>query len=173
MRILFPRDEINKKVSEIAEKISEDYNGKSILLLCVLKGSFIFFADLVRYLSKYDLNVEIEFIRVKSYCGTSSTGKLEFMEQIPEIKGKNVLIVEDIYDTGLTLYKIFETLSKQSPLTLSIASFLIKKQNRKFIVPIRYYGFDIDNFFVVGYGLDYNEKYRELPYIAVIDNDWE
>ncbi len=169
MKILLSEKDIEKRISELASTISKDYQNKQLLLISILKGSFIFLADLCRNLSKFNTNIEIDFIKVKSYSGQKSTGKLTLLDKLPNVAGKDVLIVEDIFDTGLTLYEIYNLLLQQKPASLNVATFIVKKVDRNFSVPIKYYGFEVENLFVVGYGLDFNEKYRCLPYVAYIE----
>ncbi len=159
--------QIKNRVREIAANISK--NNKKIIIISVLKGSFIFAADLIRELSKNNINFEIYFLKAKSYFGKASTGKIKIEGNISFIKEKNVLILEDIYDTGLTLKKIYEKIKGNNPKQIEIAVLLWKEKSRKFDLPINYIGFKIPDKFVVGYGLDYNEKFRGLPYIGVIE----
>ena len=168
MKILISESEIKKRVNAIASQIAKDYKGKNLFIISILKGSFIFAADLIRALSCYNLKIEIDFIKVRSYSGTESTGKINFLSKVPDIAGKDVLIVEDIFDTGLTLEEIYNILLKDNPNTLKIATFIIKEKDREFYIPIEYFGFKIKDLFIVGYGLDYNEDYRYLPYIGMI-----
>ena len=161
--------EIKNKVKEIANKIKLRNSNSEIIILSILKGSFIFTADIVRELYKIEVKPVIHFLNVKSYEGFNSTGKVKIYDNLSFVNKKNVLIVEDILDTGLTLKRLYEEILKNNPKSIEICVLLYKKKNRKFNLPINYIGFKIPDKFVVGYGLDYNEKFRGLPYIGVIE----
>ncbi|BCB96512.1 hypoxanthine phosphoribosyltransferase [Dissulfurispira thermophila] len=162
-------EQIHEKVIELADRISRDYAGKEILAVGILKGSFMFFADLVRSLK---IPVVIDFIVASSYLKTTSTGEVKIHYEIKEdIAGKHVLLIDDIIDTGISLNYIRERLLLKEPESLKICILLDKKERRSVDVPIDYKGFEIPNQFVVGYGLDYDNKYRNLPYIAIFKKE--
>lgn len=161
--------QIQKRVTELAGQISRDYEGKEILVIGILKGSFMFLADLAKSLQ---VPVEVDFIVASSYIKTESTGEVVIHADVrEEIKDKHVLILEDIADTGLTLKYIKDTLLKRDPASLKICAFLDKKEHRKAGLDIDYVGFEIPDHFVVGYGLDYENKFRNLPYIAIFKKE--
>jgi hypoxanthine phosphoribosyltransferase len=168
LKILIPEEKIKQKVAELAKKISKDYKNKDKLLIVgILKGSTIFLSDLVRQL---DIDCEIDFIAVRSYDGKNSTGVVQLiMDLYDNPVGKNIIIVEDIVDTGRTLNFLKQNLLTRKAKSVKICALLNKIGRRKAKVKIDYKGFDVPNKFIVGYGLDYNEKYRNLPYIAAID----
>lgn len=158
-------DQIQNKVAELADRISRDYLGKEILAIGILKGSFMFFSDLVRSIQQ---PVTIDFIVASSYIKTTSTGEVKVHYDIKEdIKGKDVLIVDDIVDTGISLNYLRERILTQSPQSLKVCTFLNKKERRIVDIDLDYVGFEIPNVFVVGYGLDYENQFRNLPYIAI------
>lgn len=165
--ILFPRVAIQKRVRELADQISKDYAGRELVIIGVLKGAFIFMADLVREIS---VPCRADFTRLASYgAGSDSSGKVVMTKDIEtSIKGKDILIVEDILDTGLTLQYVVNWLKERNPNSLKICVFLDKRKRRKVSFEADYVGFTIDDGFVVGYGLDFNEKYRFSPDIYVI-----
>lgn len=165
--ILYTAQEIQEKVQEIGRAISSDYEGESLLVVGILKGAFIFMADLVRQIK---LPLQLDFIDVSSYGNsTVSSGEVRIMKDLEySIKGKNVLIVEDIVDSGLTLYYITEIFKKRSPQSVRIACLLDKPSRRKSPISPDYVGFTIPDEFVVGYGLDYDEKYREYPDVCIL-----
>ena len=153
--ILFDEERIHKRISELAEQISADYKDKSIQVICILKGSFVFLADLIRYLT---IPVEIDFMAVSSYgAAASSSGKINIKKDIDvKIEGKDVLIIEDIVDTGITLENIMRQLSGYQPKSIKIATLLYKPDSYQKDINVDYIGFSIPNEFIVGYGLDYN-----------------
>ena len=165
--ILFSRDVIQKRVRELAGQISKDYDGRELIIIGVLKGAFIFMADLIREIS---IPCRIDFTRLASYgTGSDSSGKVVMTKDIEtSIKGKDILIVEDILDTGLTLQYLVDWLKERNPQSLKICVLLDKRKRRKVSFEADYVGFTIDDGFVVGYGLDFNEKYRFSPDIYVI-----
>jgi len=159
--------DIADTVSDIAKEINNDFGANPITLVCILKGSFIFCADLIRLLTG---PVKIEFMSVSSYEGTSSTGT-PIIHNIPSsLNGKNVIVVEDIVDTGICLNYVLELLMLQGPASLKVAALVSKPSRRVKHVTIDYCGFEIEDKFIVGYGLDYNQLYRNLPYIGVLEN---
>lgn len=165
--ILFSRETIQKRVRELANQISEDYAGKELILIGVLKGAFIFMADLIREIS---IPCRVDFARLASYgTGSESSGKVVMTKDIEtSIKGKDILIVEDILDTGLTMQYFVEWLKERNPQSLKICVFLDKRKRRKVPVEADYMGFTMEDGFVVGYGLDFNEMYRFSPDIYLI-----
>jgi hypoxanthine phosphoribosyltransferase len=166
--ILFSRDAIQQRVRELADQISKDYAGKELIIIGVLKGAFIFMADLIREIS---IPCTIDFARLASYgAGSDSSGKVVMTKDIEtSIKDKDILIVEDILDTGLTLQYFVDWLKERNPHSLRICVFLDKRKRRKVAFEADYVGFTIEDGFVVGYGLDFNEKYRFSPDIYVIN----
>ena len=168
MRILFSRDEIDRVVREMAEKISRDYEGKDLVVVCVLKGAFMFMADLVRHLKTPCV---IDFIRLASYgSGTATSGKVLVTKDLETpIAGKDVLIVEDIVDTGITLDFLVRKLRDQNPRSLRVCALVDKKHRRKIAFTADYVGFDLDEGFILGYGIDFDEKARYLPDIYVME----
>ena len=157
--------ELERKVQSLAKKISTDYKDKHPILVGILKGSFVFLADLVRYIN---IAHEVDFISVASYgSSTQASGVVRLIKDLNvNIEGRNVIIIEDIVDTGLTLNYIRDNLLSRKPKSVAILTLLEKRQRRPKRIPIKYVGFKIPPDFVVGYGLDYDEKYRNLPYIA-------
>jgi len=168
-RPLFTTEQIHEKVVELAGAIYRDYEGKEVLAVGILKGSFIFFADIVRALK---LPVTVDFFVASSYFKTVSKGETAvYYEPREPVKGKNVLLIDDIIDTGVSLNYIREKILSQRPESLKICVLLDKKERRIADVPVDYTGFNIPNQFVVGYGLDYENKYRNLPYIAAFKKE--
>lgn len=164
---LISEKELNTRIKELALKIEEDYENKQIVVICVLKGSVYFTSDLTKYIKN---EMELEFIRVSSYSGTESSGKIELKQDLDsDIKNKDVIIIEDIIDTGRTLFYLKEHLLKRNPNSLKICTLLDKKEKRVMNIEADYVAFDIPDKFVVGYGLDIDEKYRNLPYIGYIE----
>ena len=161
LEVLISSEEISKKVKQLADQIKKDFKGEKILAVGILKGSFIFFADLVRELGK---NVYVDFMQVSSYKdGMESSGELTFIKDLSQdISNKNVLVVDDIIDTGYTLKKLVEILQKRNPKTLKTCVLLDKKERRKVNYTPDYVGFEIPDKFVVGYGLDWGEEGRTL-----------
>lgn len=168
--ILFTEEQLAAKVKELGERITRDYNGMELLVVVILKGSVIFAADLLREIKKH---VEIDFIAVSSYgSGTKSSGIVKIIKDLNNpIEGKNVLIIEDILDSGRTLSNLTEILKTRKPKSVEICTLLNKPDRREAEVETRYSGFDIPDEFVVGYGLDYDEKYRNLPYIGILKRE--
>jgi hypoxanthine phosphoribosyltransferase len=164
---LFTEHEIRVRTQEIAEKITDDYKDKDILALGVLKGACIFFSDLMRMI---DLPMAVDFIIASSYIKSESSGDVQTHYDVREtIEGKDVLIVEDIVDTGFTVKYLVDMIAKKSPRSLKVCALLDKKDRRRVEVPLDYVGFEIPNLFVVGYGMDYENKFRNLPFIKIID----
>ena len=164
---LISKQEIEEKVEELANKISNDYKGKTIQVICVLKGAAIFAVELAM---KIIPNVRFEFIELSSYEGTESTGQIKVNKDITSnIEGKDVLIVEDIIDTGITLDFLRKYLLSKNPKSLKICTLVNKPARRKVEVPIDYNGFEIENKYIVGHGFDIDQDYRNLPYIGYIE----
>ena len=165
-RILISEEELREKVSEMGKKISRDFEGKDPILVGVLKGCFIFMADLMRYV---DISCSMDFMSVSSYSGTSSTGAVKINKDLGEdIEGRHLIIVEDILDSGVTLSYLKQYLMVRKPASITIATLMDKPARRKADIYADYSCFEIPDAFVVGYGLDYNERYRNLPYIGVL-----
>ena len=166
--ILIPREMIRNRVKELAEQISSDYLNKEPIMVGILNGAVFFFSDLIR---EMHLSLKIDFIRAASYgAGTSSSGEIRFTKDLElPIKGQPVIIVEDIIDTGLTMHKIIEILRNRDPESISICTLIDKQERRELDVQVEYYGFKINQGFLVGYGLDYNEQYRYLPDIYTLE----
>jgi hypoxanthine phosphoribosyltransferase len=166
--ILVQPDDLAHRVRELAEEISRDYAGKNVLLIGVLKGAVFFLADLMRQL---EIDCEVDFMAVSSYgSSTDSSGVVRILKDLDApIEGRHVLIVEDIVDSGLTLSYLFRMLGGRSPASLEVCALLTKPERREVDMPIRYVGFEIPNRFAIGYGLDHAERYRNLPYVAVLN----
>lgn len=166
-RVLISEEKIKERIKEMGKEISEEYKGKEIILICVLKGSMYFTVDLSKYIESETI---IDCIRVLSYNGTKSTGKINLKMDLDEnIEGKNVIVIEDIIDTGRTLSYLLDYLKTKKPNSIKLCTLLDKPERREFNVKVDYIGFQIPDKFVIGYGLDYNEKYRNLPYIAYVE----
>ena len=167
-RTLVPTDELNRRVQELGQEIARDYEGRDLVLIGVLKGAVLFLSDLLRELPEA---VEVDFMAVASYgSATKSSGVVRILKDLDAaIEGRDVLIVEDIVDSGLTLQYLLDTLRSRNPRTLEVCALLSKSEARLIEVPVRYIGIEIPNEFVVGYGLDYQERYRGLPYVAVLE----
>ena len=171
-KVLYSEEAIKARLVELGEELSRDYAGKNPLVLCVLKGASIFISDIVRHMS---VALEMDFMAVSSYEGTSSTGEVTIVKDLgASVEGRDILIVEDIVDTGLTLSYLVGQLQNRKPASLNICALLLKKKTdpsaqRK--VDVKYYGFECPDEFVVGYGLDFNERYRNLPYIGVLKEE--
>lgn len=166
-RILLSEEQIQEKVKYLANQIKSAYEGKNPLILCILKGSLIFTSDLVRAL---DMHCEIDFMQVSSYGhGTETSGKLIVKKDLSaDITGRDVIVVEDILDTGVTLSHLIPELEKRGANSVALCVLLNKPERRKAEVKADYVGFEIENEFVVGYGLDFAEKYRNLPYVGIL-----
>jgi hypoxanthine phosphoribosyltransferase len=165
-RVLFDEAQIAARVAELGAQIQSDYADRRLMCVGILKGSFPFLADLVRGI---DLPLTVDFMAVSSYKGTKSTGVVKIVKDLDrDLAGKHLLIVEDIVDTGLTLKYLLENLATRKPESIEVCSLLDKSAVRKQNVDVRYAGFDCPDEFVVGYGLDYNGRYRNLPVIGVL-----
>lgn len=164
--VFITEEEIRETVKNLGRKISEDYAEKEIFIIPVLKGSAIFASDLIRSIT---VPLALDFIEVSSYSGTESNGIVTFKKDInTNIAGKHILIVEDIVDTGRTLAVLKQNLMKRNPASFKVCSFLSKPSRREIEADIEYIGIEIEDKFVIGYGMDFDEKYRNLPYIGVI-----
>jgi len=168
--VLISEEEVNAKIKELAETISRDYAGKEIHLICILKGGVFFACELAKNIT---VPVSLDFMQVSSYGnGTSSSGIVRIMKDLDDsMEGKEVLIVEDIIDSGKTLHYLIPVLKQRNPESIRLCALLNKPDRREAEVVIDYLGFDIPDEFVVGYGLDYAQKYRNLPYIGVVELD--
>jgi hypoxanthine phosphoribosyltransferase len=168
IRPVIDAESIAVRVAELGAKITSDYAGKELVLVVVLKGSFMFAADLARHI---DLDVSIDFLGVRSYGDAQeSSGVVEITNDLSRsIEGQHVILVEDIVDTGLTVHYLRENLETRQPASLRIASLLHKPDRTKVTVDIDYLGFTIDDVFIVGYGLDAGQKFRNLPFLGVVD----
>ena len=168
LKVMYEEKEIHERIKEVAEEIDKDYVGKDIVVVSVLKGAIFFTVDLVK---KMKTPIELETVQVSSYQGTESTGKINMKKDLDNsIEGRDVLIVEDIVDTGYTLKFLKEYLISKKAKSVKIAVFMDKKERRQVDVDIDYTGFVIPNKFVVGYGFDVDEKGRNIPYVGYIDN---
>ena len=165
--VLFSEEQLKTRVAEIAAQIDKDYEGKEPLLISILRGSFVFMADLVRQIH---VPCTVDFMAVSSYgSGTVSSGQVKIVKDLSEpIEGKDILVVEDILDSGNTLSYLLKLLEARHPASIRLCTLLDKPERRTKPVAVQYSGFSIPDEFVVGYGLDYNEKYRNLPYIGVL-----
>ena len=167
--ILFTHDQIVKRCEDIGSQISEEYKGKKVILVGLLKGSIPFFAELAQHIS---LDVEFDFMAVSSYEGTESTGNVLVKKDISnDITGKDIIIVEDILDTVKTLHTVRAMLMEKGAASVEIATLLNKQERRVYPIQAKYVGFEIPNAFVIGYGMDYNENYRNLPYVGVLKEE--
>lgn len=165
--VLYSEEEIRDKVKELGERITEDYKGKKLFLLGILKGCVPFMADIMRSI---DLELEYDFMDVSSYQGTRSMGEVRILKDIStSIVDKDILIVEDIIDTGVTLSYLTKILKSRGARSIEIVTMLSKPSRRKVELPVKYNGYEIDDHFVIGYGMDYNERFRGLPYIGILD----
>ena len=166
-QILFSKEQISARTRELGKQLSEDYAGKNPLLICILKGSSLFFADLVREIS---IPVYFDFMSISSYgSGTVSSGEVKLIKDLDtSIENRHVIIVEDIVDTGHTLNYLIKNLQARMPASVKVCTLLDKECRREVNLVPDYYGFKVDNYFVVGYGLDYDEAYRHLPYVGVL-----
>ncbi|MGI6143460.1 MAG: hypoxanthine phosphoribosyltransferase [bacterium] len=168
--ILIEQERLQQRVQELGAEISRDYRGKELHLICVLKGAVLFLADLSRNMT---IPVSFDFMAVSSYgASTETSGVVRILKDLEQsIEGKDVLIVEDIIDSGLTLHYLYKNLYSRKPASLEICTLLDKPERRTVDVPVKYCGFSIPDRFVVGYGLDYAEKFRNLPYIGVLKDE--
>jgi hypoxanthine phosphoribosyltransferase len=169
VEVLVDEQTLRARVEELGEEISRDYAGREPLLIGVLKGAVFFMADLMRELT---VPCEIDFMAISSYgASTDSSGVVRILKDLDiNIEGRDVLVVEDIIDSGLTLSYLIRNLEAREPATLEVCALLTKPARREIAVPVRYVGFEIPNRFVIGYGLDFGERYRNLPYVGVLDS---
>lgn len=167
--ILLSREDIARRVAELGKQITADYAGKTVHLVCVLKGAYTFLSDLARAI---DLPITIDFLAVSSYGkGQSTSGEVQLTKDLDlSLEGKDVIVVEDIADTGITLNYLLSLLRSRRPASLKVAAFLSKPSRRQLDVPVDYVGFEVPDRFVVGYGLDHDQRYRNLPHVAVVDD---
>lgn len=168
IRVMIPEDEVDAKIQELGRKISEDFAGQEVHLICILKGSVFFVCELAKRIT---LPVTIDFMQVSSYgAETKSSGVVKLSKDLDEpLQGKNVIIVEDIIDSGRTLNHLVKLLGQRHPKSMTICTLLDKPSRRMVDVEVKYTGFQIPDEFVVGYGLDYDQKYRNLPYIGKVE----
>jgi hypoxanthine phosphoribosyltransferase len=166
--VLIDEDSLAGKITELAEEISNDYSDRDLLLIGVLKGAVFFMADLMRQIT---VPCEVDFMAISSYGGsTDSSGVVRILKDLDiNIRDRDVLVVEDIIDSGLTLQYLMRNLSSREPASLEVCALLTKPGRREIEVPVRYVGFEIPNRFVIGYGLDFGERYRNLPYVGVLN----
>lgn len=166
-QVLFTEDEIRQRAKEVAAEINRDYEGEPIYLVGTLRGALVWMADIMKEIT---LDTEIDFIVASSYQGTNTTGVVTIKKDVDgDVEGKNVIIVEDIVDTGITLEKLLDYFQAKGAKTVEICSMLNKPARRKAPVTPKYNGFDIEDLFVIGYGLDYEQKFRNLPFVGVAD----
>ncbi|MBE5964173.1 MAG: hypoxanthine phosphoribosyltransferase [Lachnospira sp.] len=168
VRVMISEEDVNAKICEIGKQISKDYEGKQIHMICVLKGGAFFMCELAK---RIDVPVSLDFMSVSSYGGaTTSSGSVKIVKDLDEtIEGKDVLVVEDIIDSGRTLSALLEMLKKRNPNSIKLCTLLDKPDRRVVHVDVDYTAFSIPDEFVVGYGLDYDQRYRNLPYIGVVE----
>jgi hypoxanthine phosphoribosyltransferase len=168
--VLIDEERLRARVAELGEEISADYAGRELLLIGVLKGAVFFMADLMRHLT---VTCEVDFMAISSYgASTDSSGVVRILKDLDiNIDGRDVLVVEDIIDSGLTLSYLMRNLEARDPASLEVCALLTKPERRELNVPVRYVGFEIPNRFVIGYGLDFAERYRNLPYVGVLQPD--
>lgn len=170
IRVLLSEQEVDRRIEEIGRQISEDYRDRHVHMICILKGGVFFTCELAKRVS---VPVSLDFMSVSSYgAGTKSSGVVKIVKDLDEpLAGKDVLIVEDIVDSGRTLSYLIELLKKREPASIRLCTLLDKPERRVAEVKVDYVGFQIPDEFVVGYGLDYNQKYRNLPYIGVVETE--
>lgn len=168
--ILLSEEQIEEKVNEIANKISEEYDGKELIMIGILKGSVIFMSDLVK---KITIPCKMDFMAVSSYGNSAETsGVVRILKDLDfEIKDKHIIIVEDIIDSGITLQYLLKYLGARKPASIEIACLLNKYERRRVEIPVKYLGCDVPDYFLVGYGLDYAERYRNLPYVGILKEE--
>lgn len=168
INVLISEQDVDARIEELGKQISEDYAGKEVHLICILKGSVFFTCELAKRIT---VPVTLDFMSVSSYGdGTASSGIVKLAKDLDEtLEGKDVIIIEDIIDSGRTLHYLMEILKKRNPSSLALCTLLDKPERRVMDVPVKYVGFVIPDEFVVGYGLDYAQKYRNLPYIGVVE----
>ena len=169
--ILIDEETLSTRVAELGAEVSADYQGRDLLLIGVLKGAVFFMADLMRHIT---VPCEVDFMAISSYGdSTDSSGVVRILKDLDiNIDGRDVLVVEDIIDSGLTLSYLMRNLESREPASLEVCALMTKPDRREIDVPVRYIGFEIPNRFVVGYGLDFGERYRNLPYVAVLSDEF-
>ncbi len=169
-RVLITEEQLDARISELADRINEDYKGKNLLFIVILRGAFVFASDLFKKIRNM---CEVDFMAVSSYGkGTESSGQVKILKDLSNpIEGKDVIIIEDILDTGITLDNLIKMLKVRNPASIEICACLNKPARRKVDIEAKYIGFDVENEFIIGYGLDYDEKYRNLPYIGVLKEE--
>jgi len=166
VEVLLPADRLRARVEEIGREITRDYAGRPLVLVGVLKGALVFLADLMRAI---DLPLSLDFVGLSSYVGAQTSGKIELTSDLTRpIAGKDVILVEDIVDTGLTMHWLLQRLEERDPASLAVCALLVKPTRARVAVPVRYRGFDIADEFVVGYGLDHDGRLRNLPYVGAV-----
>ena len=169
MKLLISKEDIKKRVKELAGKISEDYKDKSPIFVGILNGCYVFMADLLR---EVNIDTEVDFVKIRSYEADSSTGTIKFRKDISaDINNRHIIIVEDIIDSGFTINFLVNRLKNSGPKSVAVASILFKKEVAKIDFEVDYVGFEIPPEFVVGYGLDYDEKYRDLKDVMVLESE--
>ncbi|MBW9172928.1 hypoxanthine phosphoribosyltransferase [Clostridium estertheticum] len=168
--VLYNEDQLRDKIRQMGEKVSKDYYGKDLILIGILKGSVIFMSDLLKEIT---IPCKMDFMAVSSYGNSTKTsGVVRILKDLDfEIQGKDVLIVEDIIDSGVTLKYLMKCLSARKPNSLEIICLLNKPERRKVDISVKYVGFDVPDFFIVGFGMDYAERYRNLPYIGILKDE--
>ena len=168
--VLYNEDQLRDKIRQMGEKVSKDYYGKDLILIGILKGSVIFMSDLLKEIT---IPCKMDFMAVSSYGNSTKTsGVVRILKDLDfEIQGKDVLIVEDIIDSGVTLKYLMKCLSARKPSSLEIICLLNKPERRKVDIDVKYVGFDVPDFFIVGFGMDYAEKYRNLPYVGILKDE--
>ena len=168
--VLIEEDALQERVAALGQELSSDYSGRDLLLIGVLKGAVFFMADLMRHIT---VPCEVDFMAISSYgASTDSSGVVRILKDLDiNIEGRHVLVVEDIIDSGLTLSYLMRNLEARGPESLEICALLTKPDRREMDVPVRYIGFEIPDRFVIGYGLDFAERYRNLPYVAVLSDE--
>ena len=168
--VLIEEPELQRRIAELGRQLSEDYADRDLLLIGVLKGAVFFMADLMRHIS---VPCEVDFMAISSYgAATDSSGVVRILKDLDlNIEGRHVLVVEDIIDSGLTLSYLTRTLAAREPASLEVCTLLTKPERREVDVPVKYVGFEIPNRFVIGYGLDFGERYRNLPFVGVLHDD--
>lgn len=167
-KVLITEDQLRERIAELGEQLTRDYADKDPVVIGVLKGVVVFYADMVRQIKT---PCEMAFMTLRSYCGTDSSGTLQFLQDLAiDIEGRHVLILEDIFDTGNSLDFTYRHLQSKNPASIKICTLLDKPSRRKPGITLQadYIGFTIDNYFVIGYGLDYNEHYRNLPFVGIL-----
>lgn len=169
-RVMYSKEVLAKRIKELGEEISRDYKGKKVLMVCILRGAAVFFADLIR---EIDADIEIDFMATSSYgADTQSSGEVKLQKDLNSpVLGRDIIIVDDIIDSGLTLAYLKKLLIARNPASIKICALMAKPERKEADIDVDYVGFVVPNEFVVGYGLDYGEKYRQLPEVCVLSPD--